>query len=97
MSDLKTPAPDLVMVNGYFVFPVPSDTGDYYISGTGHICCNRPVKKTLSDGPVMDLGICANSQIVGYANIAECRAAGIEIDAGFLGLLLKPMGAQFSP
>ncbi len=68
----------LAQIDNYYVVPVPFDVGDFYISGTGHLCARTPVRTVLAEEPVTRYGITSNSQIVGYATLEEQQRAGLD-------------------
>jgi hypothetical protein len=72
--------------------PVPRDVGDFYISGTGHLCARTPVRCVVHEEPVSALGVVSNDQIVGRATLEQKAAAGLgEEDAV---VLLRPNPSQ---
>lgn len=85
---MKTAFP--ARVGPHYVVPVPADAGDFYVSGTGHLCARHPRPQILLERPVSEFGIRFPSQIVGLADLEACRAAGISGVAGVVGLLLSP-------
>lgn len=85
----------LVQLDNYLVVPVPFDVGDFYISGTGHLCARNPQQTVLADERMTDLGIRSNSQIVGYASLDEQKRAGLDMsDPKMTALLLLRAGSN---
>lgn len=76
-------------VDNCFVIPVPFDVGDFYISGTGHLCARTPVNVVLAEEPVSRYGITTSSRIVGYASLDIQQQAGLDVsDPSMTALLL---------
>lgn len=80
----------LARVEGGFVVPVPMDAGDFYVSGTGYLCCRTPLRLVLTEKPVLGHGIRHRGQIR-PASLEERAAAGLNIRDGSLsGVFLTP-------
>ncbi|KVP39603.1 hypothetical protein [Burkholderia ubonensis] len=73
-----------------YVVPVPVDVGDFYVSGTGYLCCRTPVRMVLTDAPVTTYGIEARHQIR-PATLAERQEAGLDVgDTTRSAVFLEP-------
>jgi len=68
----------IASVEGGYVVPVPVDTGDFYVSGLGYLCCRTPVNRVLSEAAVSACGIHARHQIR-PATLEEREAAGLDL------------------
>lgn len=66
----------LAEVAGGYVVPAPVEAREFYISGTGYICCRQPVRMVLTEHPVTEYGIRDTRQIR-PATAAEQEAAGL--------------------
>ena len=47
-------------VDGGYVVPVPSNAGEFYVSGTGYLCCRTPRRMVLTERPITEQGISAS-------------------------------------
>ncbi|MBU9200314.1 hypothetical protein KTD31_02970 [Burkholderia multivorans] len=65
-------------VDAGYVVPVPVDTGDFYVSGFGYLCCRTPVRMVLSEAPVHARGMAERPQIR-PATLDERQAAGLDL------------------
>lgn len=66
----------IAQVPGGFVVPVPTNAREFYISGTGYLCCRQPVRMVLTEHPVTDHGI-RDARQIRAATAAEQEAAGL--------------------
>jgi hypothetical protein len=67
------------VADGYVV-PVPAGAREFYISGTGYLCCRQPVRMVLTERPVVEHGI-RDARQVRFATPAEREAAGLSQQA----------------
>lgn len=79
----------LARVDGGYVVPVPFEAGDFYVSGTGYLCCRKPVRMVLTERPVTEQGIQSRHQIR-PASLAEREAAGLDMRDATSAVFLKP-------
>lgn len=80
----------LASVEGGYVVPVPFEAGDFYVSGTGYLCCRKPVRMVLTERPVTEQGIRWGHQIR-PALLAEREAAGLDVrDGATSAVFLSP-------
>lgn len=80
----------MIKIDDLYVHPVPSDVGDFFISGTGYLCARAPIRACLSETPLIDYGIRTNNQILGMATREQCVRAGIAPGEGWSGVILRP-------
>jgi hypothetical protein len=66
----------IAVVEGGFVVPVPREARDFYISGTGYLCCRQPVRMVLTEHLVTTHGI-RDARQIRAATAAEKEAAGL--------------------
>lgn len=76
---MKTLPPHLFALDDGFLIPVPYDLGDFYISGTGHLCSRTPFRGKVLDNPLTPYGVYSTEQIVGYASAEEKQRAGLDV------------------
>jgi hypothetical protein len=81
----------LASVAGGYVVPVPAGAGEFYVSGTGYLCCRTPVRMVLTEKPVTGQGIRWGTQIR-PASLTEREAAGLDMtDSTIAGVFLSPV------
>lgn len=49
----------------FILIPIESCYSDFYISGTGYLCCRSPYARVISENPLIDWGVTATKQIEG--------------------------------
>ena len=73
-----------------YVIPVPVNTGGFYVSGLGYLCCRVPVQMVLTESPLAFYGIKGPHQIR-PATLEERQEAGLDVrDATNTAVLLAP-------
>ena len=63
------------LAEGYVV-PAPAGTGEFYVSGTGYLCCRTPRRMVLTERPITEQGVPANVRLR-PATRAELAMAGL--------------------
>jgi len=76
-----------------YVVQVPAEARDFYVSGTGYLCCRAPVRMVLAETPVIDLGIQTRQQIRA-ATPAEREAAGLDLRDASLSAVFLALRAE---
>lgn len=74
--------PKIVMLKkARYVVTVPTDAGDFYVSGTGHLCARTPTKHTVHDQSLQELGVEGRiPRVIGRAGVSDIRAANLALD-----------------
>ena len=81
----------IAQVPGGYVVPAPAEAGEFYISGTGYLCCRLPRRMVLTERPVTEQGIPAAVRLRVAAS-AECEAAGLALNNTVIGVFLAVPG-----
>jgi hypothetical protein len=63
-------------VDGGYVVPAPANAGEFYVSGTGYLCCRTPRRMVLTERPITEQGIAASVRLR-PASRAELEQAGL--------------------
>lgn len=66
----------VAQVAGGYVVPAPAKAGEFYVSGTGYLCCRTPRRMVLTERPVTELGIPASVRLR-QASREELDQAGL--------------------
>lgn len=73
-----------VIDKGEFIFiPTEKHYSDYFISGTGYLCCKNPHRLIVSENPLMDWGVTNTKQIDGVVEENDEYFVKIRIRGGY--------------
>lgn len=62
-----------------YIVSVPIDAGDFYVSGTGHLCARNPIRHTVYNETLNELGVTGSPKVIGRASEDELRAANLTL------------------
>lgn len=75
--------------NGRWLVVAPSDAGEFYISGTGHLCARHPLKHAVFDESLGEAGLPAGLKVSGRASAVELASVGLDLGASAIVLEIK--------